>query len=175
MAEVAKCPKCGKSIDEAYNNTWCTKCGDPLPDDIKSRLPKLAALQTAVAAQIADSVEERSSSPVVNRYRDAYRVGAALVGLGNAIKILGAVLGGIIFVGSLSARNGPLGGGAVVAGVFLGAIVGVLFWVCGVMVAAQGQILQATLDTAVASSHFLTDPERADAMRLPRSVAARPN
>lgn len=110
-----------------------------------------------------------SSSPVVNRYRDAYRVGAALVGVGNAIKVVGAILAGIIIVGSLSEANGPFAA----AGVFLGAAVGLLFWVCGVMVAAQGQILQATLDNAVASSHFLTDPERADAMGLPQSIADR--
>jgi hypothetical protein len=114
-----------------------------------------------------------SRSPVVNRYRDAYRVGAAVVGLGNTIKIVGAVLAGIIALGSLSAGNGLFGGGAVLGGIFLAAIVGGLFSVCGVIVAAQGQILQATLDNAVASSHFLTDPERADAMGLPRSVADR--
>lgn len=80
---------------------------------------------------------------------------------------------GIIVLGSLSASNGLFGGGALLAGLFFAAIVGGLFWVCGVIVAAQGQILQATLDNAVASSHFLTDAERADAMGLPRSVAAR--
>ncbi|MEK6320242.1 MAG: hypothetical protein AABN33_01025 [Acidobacteriota bacterium] len=110
-----------------------------------------------------------SRSPVLNRYQDAYRVGAALVGLGNTIKIVGAVLAGIIVLGSLSAGSEVL----TVAGVVLAAIGGGLFWVCGVIVAAQGQILQATLDNAVASSHFLTDAERADAMGLPRSVAGR--
>jgi hypothetical protein len=114
-----------------------------------------------------------SRSPVVNRYQDAYHVGAALVGLGNTIKVVGVVLAGIIVLGSLSAANGLFGSGAVLAGSFFAAIVGGLFWVCGVIVAAQGQILQATLDNAVASSHFLTDPERADAMSLPRSVADR--
>ena len=112
-------------------------------------------------------------SPVVNRYQDAYRVGTALVGLGNTIKVVGVVLAGIIVLGSLSAGNSLFGGGAVLALTFLAAIVGGLFWVCGVIVAAQGQILQATLDNAVASSHFLTNPERADAMGLPRSVADR--
>ncbi len=114
-----------------------------------------------------------SMSPVVNRYQDAYRVGTALVGLGNTIKVVGVVLAGIIVLGSLSAGNSLFGGGAVLALTFLAAIVGGLFWVCGVIVAAQGQILQATLDNAVASSHFLTNPERADAMGLPRSVADR--
>src|SRR5450759_3253172 len=42
---------------------------------------------------------DESSSPVVNRYRDAYRVGAALVGFGNAIKAVGAILAGAIVIG----------------------------------------------------------------------------
>jgi hypothetical protein len=93
------------------------------------------------------------------------------VGLGNAIKVVGAILAAIIFLGSLSSGKGLFGGGAVVAGIFLAAIVGVLFWVCGVIVAAQGQILRATLDNAVAHSPFLSDHERLDAMGLPRSIA----
>jgi len=130
--------------------------------------------QTSARPEVsATSVDAQSSSPVVNRYRDAYRVGSALVGLGNVIKVVGAILAGIIVLVSLSSGDGPLGGAAVVAGIFIAAIVGVLFWVSGVVVAAQGQILLATLDNAVASSHFLTDLERADAMSLPRSVADR--
>lgn len=74
-------------------------------------------------------------------------------------------------VGSLSAiATRPSGGGSlVVGGMFVAAVVGVLFWVCGVGVAAQGQILQATLDSAVATSPFLTDSERAQAKGLPRA------
>jgi hypothetical protein len=119
--------------------------------------------------RLVPSAGGRASSAVVTRYRDAYRVGAALVGLGNAIKAAGAVLGGIIVVSSLSKGDGPFAA----AGVFLGATAGLLFRVCGVMVAAQGQVLRATLDTAVASSHFLTDTERADAMGLPHTVVDR--
>ena len=108
-----------------------------------------------------------SRAPVVCRYQDAYHVGAGLVGLGTIIKVLGLVLAVIIVVGSLSVSS------LTEVGIVLAVLVGGLFWVCGVIVAAQGQILQATLDNAVASSHFLTDPERADAMGLPRSVADR--
>jgi hypothetical protein len=95
------------------------------------------------------------------------------VGLGNAIKVVGAILAGIIFLVSLSSAKDLLGGGAVVLGIFIAAIVGILFWICGVIVAAQGQILLATVDTAVASSHFLTDTERAQAMGLPPNIADR--
>ena len=139
-----------------------------------TRVSELVAQAPASRAEVfATSGHEQSSSVVVNRYRDGYRVGAALEGLGTTIKVVGAVLGGTIVIGSLSAGSGPLGVGAVVAGIFIAAIVGALFWVSGVVVAAQGQILRATLDNAVASSHFLTDTERAGAMALPHSVVVR--
>ena len=196
--EVAKCAVCGQWIDEGHENHWCPKCGLPLPRSVLGRLPKLPKLITPEAAAAASDLHTRwvaagqpgaaasdsaagsdsvvgempSSSPVVNRYRDAYRVGAALVDIGNAIKFVGAILGGIIFLVSLSSKN-LLGVGAVVLGIFIAAIVGILFWICGVIVAAQGQILLATVDTAVASSHFLTDTERAQAMGLPPNIADR--
>lgn len=197
--EVAKCAVCGQWIDEGHENHWCPKCGLPLPRSVLGRLPKLPKLITPEAAAAASDLHTRwvaagqpgaaasdsaagsdsvvgempSSSPVVNRYRDTYRVGAALVGLGNAIKVVGAILAGIIFLVSLSSAKDLLGGGAVVLGIFIAAIVGILFWICGVIVAAQGQILLATVDTAVASSHFLTDTERAQAMGLPPNIADR--
>ena len=95
-----------------------------------------------------------------SRYRDAYLVGTMLIGLGNTIKIVGGVIAGIIAVMSLSA--GALG----ILGLIMAAISGGLAWVCGVIVTAQGQILRATLDTAVASSPFLTDDQRLQAMGL---------
>jgi hypothetical protein len=114
-----------------------------------------------------------TGSPVLHRYRDAYRASAGVIGFGQAIKIAGAVVGGLIFLSSSSAGSGPFGGGLAVAAAFFAVIVGGFFWVCGVIVAAQGQILRATLDNAVATSHFLTDAERAEAMGLPGSITDR--
>lgn len=162
MASMLKCKKCEKW--SPAGSTECTHCGASLAS---------VGADSVESDGVSDPLESSTRSPVVRRYRDAYRVGAALVGLGNAIKVVGGILAGIIVLGSLASANSPFGGGAVVAGIFLAAIVGVLFWVSGVTVAAQGEILRATLDTAVASSQFLTDTERADAMGLPRSVAAR--
>lgn len=169
MSEVAKCPKCGKSIDETHENSWCTNCGEPLPSAIKALLPKLAELAAASAATSksaqADPALNWEPSPtsvsgrIAIRYRDAYRVGTALVGLGDAIKIGGAVIAALIVVLGLSA-----GGVVALAGVVFGVIGGGLFWLFGVVVAAQGQILRATLDSAVASSPFLTNDERLQAM-----------
>lgn len=164
MAEVAKCPRCERSIDETHDSYGCPKCGHPLPEDIRRSLPKLPPLAASVA-------HTQSGSPVVSRYRDAYGVGAALVGVGGGIKVIGGILAGIIFLGSLLAGDSRFGVGAAFAGILLAGIVGFFFWVFGVFVAAQGQVLQATLDQAVASSPFLTDAERADAMGLPPTVA----
>lgn len=150
------CPHCGWLTYASQER--CSHCQEPV------------AASASVDGTVATPASR--SSPVVHRYRDAYRIGAALVGLGGGIKIVGAILGGIIFLGSLFL--GKLGGaGLVLIGMLNAVGVGGLLWVCGAIVAAQGQILRATLDTAVSCSHFLTDRERADAMGLARSVAER--
>lgn len=174
---MAACKRCGKPA--SFMSDFCSEC-IAKPDALTHAAAAYEAAQAAgneapaaVSANQGSAVSE-SGSPVVRRYKDAYRVGAALVGLGNAIKIVGAIIAGIIFLGSLSSGNGPFGGaGLALGGIFLAAVVGILFWVCGVIVAAQGQILRATLDNAVANSPFLTDHERLDAMGLARSVADR--
>ncbi|MCR4339427.1 MAG: hypothetical protein NUW01_06015 [Gemmatimonadaceae bacterium] len=160
MATMLKCKRCEEFSPGTAD--LCVHCG-----------AALFGAQRVERLGDPDVVEPPSGSPIVRRYRDAYRVGAALVALGNTIKIVGAVLGGVIVLGSLGAGDGPFGGGAVVAGLISAAIGGGLLWVCGVIVAAQGEVLRATLDTAVASSPFLENVERLDAMGLPRSIGDR--
>jgi hypothetical protein len=167
--------QCSCGFEAGDYDVVCSKCGAgrpsrpvPFPAQIAAGQPGSAAVDSAAGSDSAVA-QIQSSSPVVNRYRDAYRVGAALVGLGSTIKAVGAILGCIIGVGSVSEASGWIAA----AGVFFGAAVGILVWICGVIVAAQGQILLATVDTAVASSHFLTDTERAQAMDLPPNIADR--
>ena len=136
------------------------------PSDARDRQALADELRRRKGAIVADRVAAAGGfgSSVQNRYRDAYLAGAALVGLGNTIKLVGAALAGVILLVSLAA-GGPL----VLGGIVIAAINGGLFWVCGVVVAAQGQILRATLDNVVGHSPFLSDSERLDAMGLPRS------
>jgi uncharacterized membrane protein len=49
MTDVVKCPKCGKSLDDTYEHTSCVQSQEPLPEDIKGRLPGQAALAPASA------------------------------------------------------------------------------------------------------------------------------
>jgi len=110
----------------------------------------------------------------VNRYRDAYRVGSALVGVATAIKVLGVVLALAIGLGSLSAADSPFGRAAVFLGLAIAVLAGGVTWVGGVIVGALGELLRATLDSAVAVSPFLTAVERLEAMGLPRSIGDGP-
>ncbi|SRR6266404_93786 len=102
------------------------------------------------------------STALMKRYRDAYLVAKATATIGKVIKgigILVAVLGVIVAVQSASRGTGLV--------IFLlPAFVGALLYCVGVLVAAQGQILLATLDTAVNSSPFLTNEDKAKAISL---------
>jgi hypothetical protein len=139
------------------------------------KAPGYAESAAYVAGKAPDPRSSLQSNPMVGRYRDAYRLARALVTFGDAIKFAGAAIGVVILLSSASASGGPFGGGgAVMAGLVFGAVVAGIFWVCGVLVAAQAQILQASLDSAVAHSPFLTDPERLIAMGLPSSVSPDP-
>jgi hypothetical protein len=56
---------------------------------------------------------------------------------------------------------------SLLAGLIPATIVGILSWLSGVLLNAQGQLLLASLDGVVGFSPFLTDEERAEVMKLP--------
>ena len=121
--DVAKCPKCGAPVRDWRPYGRCASCKEPFPAALDAQMEALS-YGSGPGVAVPRSAQRGAGSPVLDRYRDAYRAGAALVVLGNAIKIVGAVLAGIIVLGSLSSGNSPFGGGAVVVGIFLAAIVG---------------------------------------------------
>jgi hypothetical protein len=55
----------------------------------------------------------------------------------------------------------------ILIGAVFGALVGGLFFLLGVLISAQGQLLKAHADSAVHTSPFLNNEERAIAMSLP--------
>jgi hypothetical protein len=118
------------------------------------------------------------------RYRDAYRKADFLVGMGTTLKVLAALIGLIIVIAGLIAgsnvRTNPYGGYdtaasgiAGLSGFIMGGIVFAIGFVCGVLVSAQGQMLRASLDSAVHSSPFLDLPAKARAMGLAPMIAPR--
>jgi hypothetical protein len=108
----------------------------------------------------------RPSQAVGQRYKDAYLVAGALSGVGTAIKAIGIILGVLVALVGLVAGSAEFTLPAILAAV----AVGVFFFVFGALISAQGQVFKASLDTAVNTSPFLSNEERAAIMSLPFSA-----
>ncbi len=107
------------------------------------------------------------------RYLGGYQATEILVRLGGACKIIGYVLGAIaVLVGFIALivaatdNEAASGMGVALLAILYGAIIVFYMFVLGTVVAALGQLLQATQDGAVNNSPFLTDDERAPILSL---------
>jgi hypothetical protein len=100
----------------------------------------------------------------MSRYTDAYLVARTITAVGETVKVIAFVIaGGIALIGFVAGSQSAL---YAIGGIILGAIVATPIYVLGILVAAQGQILKATLDTAVNSSPLLTKDEMRQIMSL---------
>ncbi len=134
-----------------------------------------------------EGIEKQVAPAVKKRYREGYLYARAIVGAGIAVQVLGVIIGCILvligFVAGAAVAGqgvGPLDGGvAAASGVIMGAIpaaLGVFFggilFVFGILIKASGQFLKAQLDSAVNSSPFLNNRDRAEMMSLLGSAGA---
>ena len=119
------------------------------------------------ASPISSSASRPSKSgrrSVMSRYTDAYLVARTITGVGATVKVIAFVIaGGIALIGFVA---GSQSAQYAIGGIILGAIIATPIYVLGILVAAQGQILKATLDTAVNSSPLLTKDEMRQIMSL---------
>jgi hypothetical protein len=110
----------------------------------------------------------------MSRYMDAYRVANLVIKCGDVIKIIGSLLAVVIMVGAFALLSQQQAGGVLIAGALVGGgTVGLVIYVFGTLVAAQGQILLASLDVAVSSSPFLSNEQRAKVMNLAKAEKIR--
>ena len=118
------------------------------------------------------SYDADTARAVVGRYADAYLVARAINGIGGGIKAVG-IIGGLVIalVALLVAAKGGVGVLVGFAGIGAAGCFGALFYLFGALASAQGQILKATLDTAVNTSAFLSADDRAAVMSLRRTGA----
>jgi hypothetical protein len=59
MTDVAKCSKCGKSLDETCENASCITCGEPLPEGIRGKTGRWRRL--ALRAQSSPKIARASN------------------------------------------------------------------------------------------------------------------
>jgi hypothetical protein len=141
------CLKCGARVHHGGQDT-CLNCGSLITHD--NSISKPAGRSVAV----------------IDRYHDGYITASSAVDFATVIKALAVVLAILVAASALWSDDG--------AGMFLilcvAASLALTGWISGVMVSAQGQALRAALDTAVSTSPFLTNAERAEAMGLPIDI-----
>jgi hypothetical protein len=127
-------------------------------------------------------------SSMISRYSDAYAVARTIDDFGTAIKYIGLAGGSLIAFAAIASTTmssfvmpPELGNMRFVAALMAGAagtvvaafVAGVCF-LLGTLTAAQGQILQATLDTAMNSSRLLSDEDRTRVLSMPVQATVRP-
>src|SRR6185437_123850 len=148
------------------------------PEDLSYILETDSQPRTFSGSSAYDLHEERNGVPVSNevrsltkRYRDSYRVAGFIAGVGEFFKIGGIILAALIGIGTLTLVGQTRGDHQQIAILMMGIVtagfVGGVLFLLGVLVAAQGQLLKASLDTAVNTSPFLTNQDRAKMMALP--------
>jgi hypothetical protein len=157
---------------ECFGRTWTLVPGPgglELEEGRVQRPPQQAAGSTSNPPSTISMAGGHATSPgaLINRYRAGYQVGTAAIAFVNIIRILGWIAGFFSVVGGMIlASQAPPGAGALflIYGVIGGALQVVVFLFFSVLVSALGQILRSTLDTAVHTSPFLDEKQKAKAM-----------
>jgi len=117
-----------------------------------------------------ENISHGQVEALLKRYKDAYLVANTAVNVGSAIKAIGSGLG-ILIAGGAALYAGQLKSDLsfpiFAFGVLGGAFLGMILYLLGMLIAMAGQILESSLDGAVNSSPFLSNPNRATIMSLP--------
>jgi hypothetical protein len=115
----------------------------------------------------ASAVHDGATSSFSSRYADGYTAAGFIVGFGTVIKVVSFIAGALVLMGFIASNfhMGVASSVAGFAGMIFGALIAFVGFIAGVMVSAQGQMLKATLDSAVNTSPFLENQERRRIMR----------
>ena len=150
--------------------TW-KRISEIVPDDIKDYPkadPDVARASFPGSNQSVTVPSLATQRQAASRYADAYTTAGAVTGLSVVIKITGIGLGFIIcFAAFIVGSNTPgLEGFIIGFGLIFGIVTGIVLYLIGILAGALGQLLKASLDSAVHSSPFLDENQKASTMRL---------
>ncbi len=163
------CQKCREECEDTFDSCW--NCGTgrdgSLPTEAftaQEQADSTAVLPDSYSPARSEGQAKRGNRSIVSRYTDAYLTARTITAVGTTVKFIAFIISGCIVLmgfvaGSQSAQF-------ILGGIILGAIIGIPIYVLGILVSAQGQILKATLDTAVNSSALLTKDEMRKMMSL---------
>jgi len=154
----------------------CSNCFNPIDSKTKFCPYCDAAVEETLPESTGGTTVATVSkqlTALTKRYRDAYLVSTVTDGFGKLIKAIGILVAGVlVLVGILLVAQGRAGDANFALGIVtttLGVISGLWFYMVGVLVSANAQVLKASLDGAVNTSPFLTNDDRAKIMSLPQS------
>ncbi len=122
-----------------------------------------------IDAQSSERGPAGRATRVMKRYRDAYFVARGITAVGAGVKLIGIAAGLLVFFGDLmivGTLTGQFGIVPFATGFISGAFSGGTVYLIGVLISAAGELNKAQLDSAVNTSPFLTDDQRAEAMYL---------
>lgn len=130
-----------------------------------------AQVQRLDTPRARGAFEEGVAPKILSRYRSGYRAARVTVVLGIVIRVFGALLGLAVLLvmsvlGSSSGDGSRVGFEGFGLGLFFGGAAFAVFFVLGALVSSLGQLRRDALDSAVNSSPFLTNEERAEVMSL---------
>ena len=107
------------------------------------------------------------SARLIKRYRDGYHLGAATVTFGTLLKVIAFLFGfGLFAAGVLMSMNLPGSSSlfAIIGSIVVGVVAWAVLFALGMLVAANGQMLRAVLDTAVNSHQSLNEFDKLKAI-----------
>jgi hypothetical protein len=123
----------------------------------------LVGAQSNVKPHVEDISSARALAlSAILRHRDNYTFATGIGNIGGIVKIVGIV------ISVLSILIGLAGGLAGLIGAFSGVLTGVPVYLLGVLISAVGRQIGVSTDTAVHTSPFLSDSEKASVMSLDR-------
>lgn len=115
------------------------------------------------AAYLTEVPEKRPSSSIVVRFIEGYSAAKQTIGLGNFVKGIGIVVAMIGYILAFFVAEEAIG---IMASILSATVTGFIIYVIGAILAAQGRILMASLDTAANTSPSLDGEERAHLMSI---------
>jgi len=159
------CPHCGAeweldALEAEQEEFHCSACNQSFP---LRPSPQTSAEGAATATTGPRMISRRAAS----RYSDAYIVAGAVVRIGGYVRVVAVVVTVIGLLGGIiAASSSPSPGVLFVGGIVFGVAAGIPLYVLGILISAIGEHIKASLDSAVHTSPFLSDAEKASVMSL---------